>query len=94
MGDGGVEKIIIGNKFENGKYDFRETCFGICLKGDLLVLVKKNEQFSFIGGGIENGETREACLRREDTVRSCILMLFKENATASLILLYAVSSAS
>lgn len=60
-----MEKIIIGEKLENAKYDFRETCFGICLKERKLLLVKKNEQFSFIGGGIEKGETHEDCLKRE-----------------------------
>ena len=60
-----MEKIIIGAKLEDKKYDFRETCFGICIKERKLILVKKNEQFSFIGGGIEKGETHEQCLRRE-----------------------------
>jgi 8-oxo-dGTP diphosphatase len=60
-----MEKIVIGEKHENIKYDFRETCFGICLKKNKLVLVKKNEQFSFIGGGIEANESHEDCLKRE-----------------------------
>lgn len=60
-----MEKIIIGEKLGNTKYDFRETCFGICVKEGKLLLVKKNEQFSFIGGGIEKGETHEDCLKRE-----------------------------
>ena len=60
-----MEKIVIGEKLENAKYDFRETCFGICIKNNKLVLVKKNEQFSFIGGGIEKGESCEECLKRE-----------------------------
>ena len=60
-----MEKITIGEKLEDKKYDFRETCFGICVKDDKMLLVKKNEQFSFIGGGIEKGETHEECLKRE-----------------------------
>ena len=60
-----MAKIIIGEKLENVKYDFRETCFGICLKNNKLVLVKKKGQYSFIGGGIENGESYEDCLKRE-----------------------------
>jgi len=60
-----MEKIIIGEKLENAKYDFRETCFGICLKNDKMLLVKKNEQYSFIGGGLEQNETHEQCLKRE-----------------------------
>ncbi|MBQ7798385.1 MAG: NUDIX domain-containing protein [Clostridia bacterium] len=60
-----MEKIVIGDKLENKKYDFRETCFGICVKDGNMLLVKKNEQFSFIGGGVEAGETHEKCLKRE-----------------------------
>jgi len=60
-----MEKITIGEKLENRKYDFRETCFGICVKEGELILVKKDGQFSFIGGGVEQGETHEDCLRRE-----------------------------
>ena len=60
-----MQKIIIGEKLENKKYDFRETCFGICVKNGKMLLVKKKEQYSFIGGGVEMGETHEECLRRE-----------------------------
>lgn len=60
-----MEKITIGEKLENAKYDFRETCFGICTRKGKMLLVKKNEQFSFIGGGVEKGETHEDCLKRE-----------------------------
>lgn len=60
-----MEKIIIGEKWESAKYDFRETCFGISLKDNKLLLVKHKNQFSFIGGGIEEGESHEDCLRRE-----------------------------
>ena len=60
-----MEKIVVGEKLKNTKYDFRETCFGICMKENKLLLVKKNGQFSFVGGGVEQGETHEACLRRE-----------------------------
>ena len=60
-----MEKIIIGEKLENTKYDFRETCFGICVKNGKMLLVKKKGQYSFVGGGIENGETKEECLKRK-----------------------------
>ena len=60
-----MEKIVIGEKLENIKYDLRETCFGICLKDNKLLLVKHKNQFSFVGGGIEIGETHEECLKRE-----------------------------
>ena len=45
--------ILIGEKNENIKYDFRETVFGICLKNEELYLTKKGEDISLIGGGIE-----------------------------------------
>jgi 8-oxo-dGTP diphosphatase len=60
-----MDKIIVGEKFIDRKYDFRETCFGICVKDGKFLLVKKKEQYSFIGGGIEEGESHEDCLRRE-----------------------------
>ena len=60
-----MEKIIIGKKIEGKKYDFRETCFGICVRDKKMLLVKKKGQFSFIGGGLEKGESHEDCLRRE-----------------------------
>lgn len=60
-----MDKIIIGEKLTDKKYDFRETCFGIYVKNGKLLLVKKNEQFSFIGGGIEKGESFTDCLKRE-----------------------------
>lgn len=59
-----MKTIQIGEKFD-GKFDFRETCFGIVLRGDELLLVKKNGQYSLIGGGIENAESKKDCLKRE-----------------------------
>ena len=60
-----MQKIVIGEKIHNKKYEFRETCFGICIKDNKMLLVKKNGQYSFIGGGIEVGESHEDCLKRE-----------------------------
>lgn len=60
-----MDKILLGEKLEDKKYDFRETCFGICVKNNKMLLVKNKGQYSFIGGGIEKGETKEDCLRRE-----------------------------
>jgi len=59
-----MKKIILGEKFK-GKYDFRETCFGIYQKEGKLLLVKKNNQYSLVGGGIDKNETQEECLKRE-----------------------------
>ncbi|MCK9575239.1 MAG: hypothetical protein M0R51_04715 [Clostridia bacterium] len=41
------------------KYGFRETCFGIVVKNDKLMIVKKDGQISLIGGGIGQNETHE-----------------------------------
>ena len=57
--------ILIGEKNENIKYDFRETVFGICLRNEELYLTKKGEDISLIGGGIESNEIEEATLKRE-----------------------------
>ena len=57
--------ILIGEKNENIKYDFRETVFGIFLRNEELYLTKKGEDISLIGGGIESNETEEATLKRE-----------------------------
>ena len=59
-----AKKITIGKKFD-GKFDFRETCFGICEINGKILLVKKDNQFSLVGGGIEKNETCEECLKRE-----------------------------
>ena len=60
-----MDKIVIGEKLKDTKYDFRETCFGICLRDSDMLLVKKSGQYSFVGGGIEKGESHMECLRRE-----------------------------
>lgn len=60
-----MKKITIGEKQKDKRYDFRETCFGIGINGNKVLLVKQNEELSFIGGGIEKGETHEDCLKRE-----------------------------
>ena len=60
-----MKKVIIGEKIDGKKYDFRETCFGICLKNNKMLLVKKKGQYSFVGGGLENEETNLECLKRE-----------------------------
>ncbi len=46
---------------------FREGCRGILKKGDkyLMVHVKKYDIYTFPGGGLEEGETREECVVRE-----------------------------
>lgn len=59
-----MKTIILGNKFDT-KFDFRETCFGIIEKDEKLLLVKKNNQYSLIGGGIEKTETLNQCINRE-----------------------------
>ena len=56
--------LTIGEKFDS-KFDFRETCFGIVVHKSKILLVKKNNQYSLVGGGIEKNETFEDCLQRE-----------------------------
>lgn len=57
--------IIMGKKDSNYEYDFRETCFGICYINNELYLTEKRNEIYLTGGGIEKGETHDACLRRE-----------------------------
>lgn len=62
-----MKTITLGEKFVNRKFDFRETCFGICEKDGQILLtnnINKNE-IAMVGGGIEQGETHEECLKRE-----------------------------
>lgn len=62
-----MRTIVLGKKFVDSKYDFRETCFGICEKNGLLLLTKntKKNEIAMVGGGLEKGETHEDCLKRE-----------------------------
>ncbi|MBR2468481.1 MAG: NUDIX domain-containing protein [Clostridia bacterium] len=59
-----MEIIREGEPF-TGRYDFRETCFGIVECDGQILLVRKKGQFSFPGGGIEENESFEDCLARE-----------------------------
>lgn len=62
-----MKKIVLGEKFKDTKMGFRETCFGLYVKdGKILVTYdKKHNQYTFIGGGIDEGETKHDTLRRE-----------------------------
>lgn len=62
-----MEKIVLGKKFSDIKHDFRETCFGICVKDDNILLTYKSNknEYSLPGGGIELGENHNDCLKRE-----------------------------
>ncbi len=62
-----MKTITLGEKFVNRKFDFRETCFGICERNGKILLTKKmkKNEIAMVGGGIEQGETHEDCLRRE-----------------------------
>ena len=59
-----MKTIVLGEKFDS-KYDFRETCFGVVVSNNKLLVVKKKGQYSLVGGGIEDGESFEECLTRE-----------------------------
>ena len=62
-----MRKIKLGFKDKNLRYDFRETCFGIYKEGNKILVTydKKYNQYSLIGGGIEEGEKKHDTLRRE-----------------------------
>ena len=62
-----MKKLTIGKKDEAKKYDFRETCFGIYVKNNeiLVTIDPKRNQYTFIGGGIEPNESHEETLKRE-----------------------------
>lgn len=60
-----MKRIVLGNKDDNINYEFRETCFGIVKKNDLFYITKKRNDYSLIGGGIEDNESFIDCLRRE-----------------------------
>ncbi len=64
LGVNNMIQVTIGEKFTS-KHDFRETCFGIYEQNNQLLLVKKNNQYSLVGGGLDNGETPQQCLARE-----------------------------
>lgn len=74
-----MKRITIGEKKINLQYDFRETCFGICVKENKLYCTEKNNEISLIGGGIEKNESHEQCLKREFLEESgCIIKSIKE----------------
>ena len=60
-----MKTITLGEKFVNRKFDFRETCFGICERNSQILLRKKKNEIAMVGGGIEQGETHESCLKSE-----------------------------
>ena len=60
-----MRKIRLGRKKRQVNYKFRETCFGIVLKGNNFYVTEKDGEISLIGGGIDNNETHEETLRRE-----------------------------
>lgn len=62
-----MKTITLGEKFVNRKFDFRETCFGICERNGRILLTKKTNknEIAMVGGGIEKYETHENCLKRE-----------------------------
>lgn len=62
-----MKTITLGEKFVNKKFDFRETCFGICERNGQILLTKKikKNEIAMVGGGIEKEETHEDCLKRE-----------------------------
>ena len=62
--DNYMKKFVIGKPFET-EFGFRETCFGICEREGKLLLTQKGNEISLVGGGMEDTETPEVCLKRE-----------------------------
>lgn len=62
-----MKTITLGEKFVNKKFDFRETCFGICERDGKILLTKKikKNEIAMVGGGLEKDESHEECLKRE-----------------------------
>ncbi len=62
-----MKRIILGKTFGNIKHDFRETCFGLCIKDEKILLTYKahKNEYSLPGGGIEINESHKKCLSRE-----------------------------
>ncbi len=62
-----MNKITLGIKDKNIKYDFRETCFGIYIKDGKLLLTtdKKYNQYTLVGGGVQENENKHDALKRE-----------------------------
>ncbi len=74
-----MKKIQIGIKNKNIEYGFRETCFGIYVKNNMVYLTRKNNEISLIGGGLEKGESFYDCLYREFLEESgCKIRTIKE----------------
>ena len=72
-----MKVIVLGDKKDNIKYDFRETCFGIVYKNNEFYLTEKDNELSLIGGGVEDKESHLETLKREFieeaglTIREC-----------------------
>lgn len=60
-----MKLVFLGEKKENIKYNFRETCFGIVYKNNEFYLTEKGKELSLIGGGVEEGESHLETLKRE-----------------------------
>lgn len=60
-----MNKIVIGENLKDKVKTFRETCFGLVIQDNKFLCVKDCNEIALIGGGLEKGETYEACLKRE-----------------------------
>ncbi len=59
-----MRKIIFGKKLD---CDYRRTCYGIVMYDNkfLVTYNEKTTEYSLVGGGVENGEDLEDCIKRE-----------------------------
>lgn len=60
-----MEHKILGSRIEGKQYFDREGAYLLCIQGGKAPVIQTKIGYFLIGGGMEPGETKERCLRRE-----------------------------
>lgn len=68
---------IFGTK-ENVEYTDREGAYLIPFRGNMVGVVRAPKGYFLLGGGLENGESHEACIERECVEEAGYLSLVKD----------------